>query len=305
MNAQTGFPLSVLTSSPAQLNPASTGLFNAEFRAHAYFKSQVARSLSGGIKGTGLAVDYKFSDVNMALGVVVFSNTFNRSALRDFNFLLSYGYHVELNDQNMISFGVQGGFKQVGFSLNDLNFGSQYDPAYQGGYNPNLQPGYINQGNTSNLDVSTGVYWQGYLGPFLALRMGAAGFHLVPMKTDFLTDEAYLKPKYVLSANARYEGDFLHWIPSAMYVTQNNRSYAEIGTIVQLRSADKFVNAGLFYRTPNVIIPTIGVGLDKLTINLSMEYYIRTNFSQIFNIGVSYVPQTNRRANLMQDFYGI
>jgi type IX secretion system PorP/SprF family membrane protein len=303
--AQTDFPISTLTSSPAQINPASTGRFNSDFRIHTYYKSQMARSLSGGIKSAGVAVDYNFVDLRMGLGLMVFSNSVDRSALRDFNLLLSYGYHLVLNEWSLLSFGLQTGFKQVGFSLESLTFGSQYDPSYKGGFDPSRQPSYITQTNNNDFNASIGAHWQGYLGPFLALNAGVAMFHLTPMKTNFLNDETHLKPKYVFATSARYEAYNLHWIPSAMFVSQSSSNFAEIGLTTQYRQADKFINAGVYYRSPNVIIPTIGIGMDKLSINLSMEYFMRNSFTQIFNISISYFPQTNRRASLIEDFRDI
>jgi len=304
-NGQTDFPMSVLTSSPAQLNPASTGLFNDVFRIHSYFKSQLAQSLTGGIKSTGIAVDYNFSEAKMGLGLAIFSKSVDRSALRDFNLLLSYGYRVDLNEWGLISLGVQGGFKQVGFSTERLYFGSQYDPSYKGGFDPNRLPPDLPYGNINSLDASVGVYWQNYLGTFFSLRTGFAAFHLIPKRTNFMIDEVYLLPKYVFTAQGRYEGDLLHWIPAAMLVSQSDRTYAEIGLTAQLRDAERFLNAGVFYRSPNVIIPTIGIGLDKLSLNLSLEYFFGTNFSKIFNIGISYFPQTNREVSVIRDFLDI
>jgi hypothetical protein len=212
---------------------------------------------------------------------------------------------VNISERSRLSFGVQGGFKQVGFSLEELNFGSQYDPTYKGGFDPNKRPDYLNLNNRNGFDASAGACWQVYLNPTLAMKTGVAAFHLIPVKTDFLNEDTYLKPKYVFSANARYKGYYLHWIPSAMYVAQSNYSYAEIGLISQFRDMDKFSNVGIYYRNPNVIIPTIGIGLDRLSINLSLEYYLRSSYSQILNIGILYFPQTGKKPNLGSGFMDV
>ncbi len=300
--AQTDFPLSTLTSSPVQLNPSSVGLFNDVFRVHTYFKSQMAKDLAGGIKGTGAAFDYNIPNYRMGLGMAIYSNSLDKSALRDFNMLVSYGYRIEFNRWSLLSLGVQGGFKQVGFSIESLTFGSQYDPTYRGGYDPARMPVMSTIQNKNSFDASVGAQWYGNLGTYFAMNAGMAAFHLIPVKTDFLSDESYLKPKYIFNLSARYEGYYVHWIPSAIYVSQSNTSYAEIGVTGQYRQLDKFVNAGVYVRTPNVIIPTVGLGWDKFTLNLSIEYYLKNTFSQIFNISISYFPQTNRQASLIQDF---
>ena len=253
----------------------------------------------------GISADYNIPDWKMGLGLMIYSNSVDRSALRDFNLLASYGYRVELNRWSVLSFGLQTGFKQVGFSLESLSFGSQYDPAYKGGFDPNRIPAYSIPSNINSFDVSVGGHWQVYPTPFLSTNLGAAAFHLTPKKTNFLTDETHLQPKYIFYANARYETYQLHWIPSAMFVSQSLMSYVELGTVVQYRQEDKFVNAGLYFRTPNVMIPTVGVGLDKFSVNLSFEYYMNNSFSNIFNIGISYFPQTNQKASLIQDFSDI
>jgi type IX secretion system PorP/SprF family membrane protein len=291
INAQTDFPVSMATSSPIQLNPAETGVFDDKFRVHAYFKTQVSRAISGGIKGTGLTTDYNLQDYNMGFGLSVFSNSVNRTALRDFNMLLAYSYRLYLNDWSMFSFGVQGGFKQVGFSLAELSFGSQFDPTYKGGFNPNNPPSYLPSDNKTNLDASVGTIWKAFLGPAILLKTSAAAYHLIPVRTDFLNEDTYLQPKYVFSTEVRYGGDPLHWIPSVMYVTQSGKSYTEAGLMLQFRDRTNFANIGFYYRTPNVMIPTIGIGTDQFMLNLNVEYYHRNSFSQIFNISLTYFPK--------------
>ena len=289
--AQTDFPVSTITSAPVQLNPAEVGSFDDKFRAHVYFKSQIARAINGGVKGTGISADYNLQDYNMGLGISVFSNSVNRSALRDFNLSLSYGYRLYLNDWSMFAFGVQGGFKQVGFNLNNLCFGSQFDPTYTGGCNPNNPPPDLYSDNKTSFDAAVGTYWKAFLGPAVLLKTGAAAYHLIPVRTDFLSDNTLLSPKYVFSAEVRYGGDPLHWIPSALYVTQSGQSYTEFGMTVEFRDDDKFASIGLFHRTPNVLIPTIGIGMDQLALNISIEYYTQNSFSQIFNVSLVYIPK--------------
>ena len=289
-NAQTDFPVSMATSAPTQLNPATTGLFNDKFRIHAHFKTQVARAMSGGIKGTGVAADYNLDTLKMGLGVAIFSNSVNRTALRDFNLMVSYAYRLFLSDWSLISFGVQGGFKQVGFSIEELSFGSQFDPSYRGGFDPNNRPSYMPPSNKISLDASVGTYWQAFLGSSILLKTGAAALHLIPVRTDFLNEETHLKPKYIFSAEVRYGGDPLHWIPSVMHVSQSGHTYTEMGLTTEFRDRANFASVGLFYRTPNVLIPTIGFGISNLSVHLSIEYFLRNNFSQIFNVSVLYRP---------------
>ena len=289
-NAQTDFPMSLVTSAPMQLNPATTGLFDDRYRIHMHFKSQTARVIAGGISGTGISVDYNHEENKMGFGVSIFSNSVNRTALRDFNLTLSYGYRLQLNDWSLLSFGVQGGFKQVGFSLEELSFGSQFDPTYQGGFDPNRRPDFLISSNKVSLDASVGTFWQAFLGTSILLKTGASAFNLIPVRTDFLNEDTYLRPKYVFSLEARYGGDPFHFIPSVMHVTQSEHTYTEMGLSTEFRDGGNFASIGLYYRTPNVIIPTIGFGMNKFTINLSIEYYLRNNFSQIFNISLLYRP---------------
>jgi type IX secretion system PorP/SprF family membrane protein len=289
--AQTDFPVSIVTTAPTLLNPAETGLLDNKFRVHAKFKSQVARSLAGGVKATGVAIDYNLEDYKMGVGFSVFSNSLNRTALRDFNLLVSYGYRMYLSDWNMLAFGIQAGFKQVGFNLEELSFGSQFDPTYKGGFDPNRPPEYLFSDNKNSLDAAVGTSWTALIGQSILLKTGVSAFHLIPVRTDFETKNTKLTPQYVFLLETRYIGDPFHWIPSVMHVSQGNHSYTEMGMTIQFRDGDKFVNAGLFHRTPNVVIPTVGIGMDQISVNLSLEYYVRNNFSQIFNISLVYLPK--------------
>jgi len=289
--AQTSFPLSMVTTAPKQLNPALTGLTDSRFRAHLSFKSQIGRELTGGISGTGISVDYNFADRQMGLGLSVFSNSLNRTALRDFNLMVSYSYRLLLNDWSLLSFGVQSGFAQVGFDIDALRFGSQFDPSHQGGFDPNApRPFELQSGNKNNIDASVGVHWQALLGTSVLLTTGVSAFHLIPVRMDFLREDTYLRPKYVMMFELRYVGEPFHFIPSVLHVTQSGQRYTEWGGRVEFRDRTNFASVGVFHRTPNVIIPAIGFGIDRFALNLSIEYYLRANFSQIFNISLVFRP---------------
>jgi hypothetical protein len=170
-----------------------------------------------------------------------------------------------------------------------LSFGSQFDPTYKGGFDPNNRPSYMPPSNKNSLDASVGAYWKAFFGSSILVQAGVAAFHLIPVRTDFLNEESHLKPKYVLSAEMRYGGDPLHWIPSVMHVTQSGHAYTEMGLAVEFRDGVNFASIGLYYRTPNVLMPTIGFGMNKLSVSLSIEYFLKNNFSQIFNISLLYL----------------
>lgn len=291
ITAQTGFPLSQITDAPILINPAATGFFDDKYRIHTNFKSQIARTLSGGVKGVGVMADYNHEDLNMGFGVSIFSNTVNRSALRDFNLLLSYGYHVRVNDWSLLSLGVQSGFKQVGFNLEELTFGSQFDPSYKGGFNPDLRPSDLFPSNRNSLDASVGVLWKAFIEPSFLVKTGISAFHLIPVRVDFLTKETYLSPKLVFLGEVRYVDDPFHWIASVMHVSQTNNVYTEMGITAEFRDRSNFASIGLFHRTPNVIIPTAGIGTNQFAVHISIEYFLKTSFSQIFNISLLYFPQ--------------
>jgi type IX secretion system PorP/SprF family membrane protein len=280
------------------INPAAAGLFDDQFRTFLNYKSQIAKALAGGVKGVGFSADYNRKEDNMGFGLSIFSNSMNRTALRDFNLLLSYGYRMQLNETNLVSFGVQSGFSQVGFSPGELTFGSQYDPTYTGGRNPNLIPSDLPSSNKTNMDASVGVYWKSFFEPALLVKTGISAFHLIPTRVDFLSKETYISPKFVYNAEGRYVIDPFHWIASVMYVSQRSsgdarpaQAYTELGVTAEIRDGRSFVSIGLFHRTPNVIMPTIGIGMDKFALNLSIEYFLRNSFSQIFNISLLYFPQ--------------
>ena len=289
--AQTSFPLSMVTTAPKQLNPALTGTPDGRFRAHLSFKSQIGRELTGGISGTGISVDYNFADRQMGLGLSVFSNSLNRTALRDFNLMVSYSYRLFLNEWSLLSFGVQSGFAQVGFDIDALRFGSQFDPSHQGGFDPNApRPFELQSGNKNNIDASVGVHWQAFLGTSTLLTTGISAFHLIPVRMDFLREDTYLRPKYVMMLELRHAREPFHFIPSVLHATQSGQSYTEWGGRVEFRDGANFASVGVFYRTPNVLIPAIGFGIDRFALNLSIEYYLRTSFSQIFNISLVFRP---------------
>jgi type IX secretion system PorP/SprF family membrane protein len=147
-------------SAPLITNPANAGMSGEDMRIAINYRNQWAK-VSAPYKTFSASLDRKLAILNHSFGIggVILhdqSSSFNLSANE---FLLSFSYSRIVNN-HQFSIGLQPGFVSKSFNLEDITFGSQFDPTglFFNGSLPSLESGLAGQINY--LDVNVGIFWR-------------------------------------------------------------------------------------------------------------------------------------------------
>ncbi|MFY9311469.1 MAG: PorP/SprF family type IX secretion system membrane protein [Bacteroidia bacterium] len=285
---------SQFNSSPQNLNPSQTGMFDGDWRFVGNHRSQwsaipvpyktyslstdtrLKKKIMGGTPGVGLLIntdkagDSKFTTTQLAVS-------------------LAYIKQLNADSTHFISIGVQPGFTTKGFNVNALTFDNQYDGD---NYNASLGSGEnFAKTRISYLDIGGGVSYLWRQSYRKQAGIGAAILHLNKPKQSFFTDPTILLDmKTTLNGIVQFPvAAQLDVIPSVMYQRQGKYKETVLGVfgkyyLQPVNGAITAVSLGAFYRVKDALIAKI-----------NMEY-------RNFNVGLSYdinnsklVAATNNR----------
>lgn len=298
---QQDFPVSPLTGDGALLvSPALVGEFSESAYISLNYKSQMKNAFNGiGTKILTAAYEQTFFKEKMALGLGIYSNTLNKSALNDFSVQLAYRYTVILGKDyfgaptHRLSFGVEGVYRQWAFSNKNLSFGSQYDPAYAGGYNPSLSTENNFITDKKNIfDAHFGLDYKGQFTDIVSLQVGASFYHLVRPKTNFLEESARIPIRSLAYINMAFLFAEQHELkPSVSASFQADAQMVEVGAAYRYKVffSDTYFGAGVYYRSTEVFVPTVSFGITNFCLNLSMELYMKTTYANLFMLGMGFL----------------
>lgn len=128
------------------INPAYSG-YKADVFAQSYFRSQWV-----GVKGApvsyAVAADGSFSDDHVGLGLILASDKIG--AQSSFTGYVNYAYRIQIGDDesSRLSFGIAGGYVQLGLDGTQLNAIQQNDQAVPFNYQSTIVP-----------DVNFGIFY--------------------------------------------------------------------------------------------------------------------------------------------------
>ena len=263
---------------PTFLNPALTCL-TADFRGTLNYKDQW-----GSISGSSAAFrTYAFTGelavfkkrgkgAYMGVGLSAFSDKAGDIGMANQQVRLSVSGIVPIDESNIISAGLQGGFGQMSFDQGKMKWGSQYDGT---SWNPNFGTVETPNAAQSNYgDFSLGVHWaygkdQMYISANdnLKFNAGFAMYHLNSPKLSFYTENPdKLFSKYVFHAGCTIgiKNTNIQLVPGIMYLAQGPSSELNFGTLIKyiLKEDSKYtgfvkgaaVGVGVFVRAKDAII---------------------------------------------------
>lgn len=295
--AQQDFPVSFKNDHPFFSNPSLSALENKSMLLQSGYKSQTNNAFNNiGVKSIYVAAEKNIIENQMAVGFVVLSNTINRTALNDLSILLNYNYQLNLqkNAQGVstrkLNFGLQAGLREWSFSSENLTFGSQYDPSYLGGYNPGISPSVQLLEYKIVFDANVGANYTHLFQNDMTFSGGFALFHIFRPHTGFTETEGRIALKTIAHASLNVTHfRKLNVLYSAMYLHQNPYQMLEVGAMATIFLDTKTsLRAGLYYRSPSVILPVVGIASQNVSINFSMETYLESSYSNMFNVSLAY-----------------
>ncbi len=287
LNAQDA-QISMFTTSPLNINPATTGFFQGEcMRAHINYRNQWASVLNKGISTYGFSFDKPEKKLNLGWGLAFSNTTAGKGALKDMNIMASFSYNLKLSRKggNNLAFGLQAGIKQKSFNQSELFFGNQYENATVG-FNPNKSNGELFTSQSKIYpDFNFGAMyyvkdqWKKFQ-PWLGISV----FHLLSPKESFTSvstgNEARLPRKFIGYVGAKIKTSKTTTLqPIILLQSQGNVMQEQFGAILEFLSP-KDQNSigfqlGAFYRTQDAVVAMIGLGFSSFL--LTFDYEINTS----------------------------
>lgn len=324
--AQVDAPVNTGFDIPLLINPAQCGLTEEEYDPlFAYsnpkermsnavqlnYKNQVSGAFSRySMRIVSAAYQARFFQKRMALGLHLYSNTLNASALSDFSAFVTYAYHWDMvldefgAPLHRLSFGLQAGYRHWGYNSGNMLTGSMYDPSYIGGYNPSLRPDDAELPDNKNMfDGNFGLQYTGVFSSKVRLNIGGSLYHIFRPKTGIFSPDYRVPMRWVA-----YTDLFVAVSPGFMEVGRGSQlgfsfmynyqrpesSHDKASTFegginyYYLFKKNLSVGCGLLYRTEMTFVPQVMIDVDRFTLRLQMEFNVNYSYNNLMAIGLGY-----------------
>lgn len=299
---------------PLLVNPANAGT-EYDIRAILNYRSQWT-SANAPFKSMMAAYDMNFKKGKskkgfFAGGIYLFNDKAGTSNMTTNQANLSVAYHIQLDKQNTLGAGLQGGYFQRTSETANLRWGSQFD-GYE--YNGDMASGegVEEKFTIGALDYNTGLVWtyrndkKYFSGQSMYLSAGLSFQHISKPSYDYqgLTPDRLYNRWFAHSNAIIGLNKDLTLLPYMFYSFQGSIDEFLIGTnfLYTLKQASNFtgnvkglaLGAGTFYRWNDAIIANLLVQYANYTFEFSYDYNISsfsnaTGGNGAFEIGIRYV----------------
>lgn len=283
---------SQFNETPLHLNPAYTGLLDGVFRVSLHYRNQWT-SMGSPYKTMAGCFDLQVgnpgSPARMGIGAYIYKDQAGDSKLGTFNGSLSVSGIVKLNDHNVLSAGIMGGYGQRSATVATLQWESQY---INGTYDPDAPS---NEGNLLTsfpyVDFAGGLAYQyrSVTGSLVGkdvveLNVGFSMFHINKPEQKFHGGGGEkLNARMVLHTQLRYDFPGTAWSlrPSVTYMKQGPANELMIGSSIRLRIkngtkitnffSESGVGFGVHYRWKDALVPQFYYDLGDFFIGLAYD----------------------------------
>ena len=308
VNAQ-DMHLSMYDASPLFLNPAMTGVVDADFRLHVQYRTQWKSVNFKPYNSMLASFDMPFKNSKWSLGVQL-SNF--RAGTGNFNVLqglisTSYNTAIDRKKNHGLSFGVQGGIMQKSLEYQLLSFNNQYS-FYNGGYFDQSIASNENMGSSSTIvpSLNAGIMYyyakqQARLNPFV----GFSAFNLLNAKETLFASDNRLPMRYYLHFGTRVNiTETLYIIPKVLMSMQRNLTEttvaAELGYF--LKNSDIHLLVGAVHRVNDAMVITGGLKLQNFILKMGYDLNV-SRLSTVssgrggFEISLTYLNKKASKVN--------
>lgn len=273
--------LSQFYQTPLYRNPALSGIMKGDLRIQSVFRSQW-NSLANAYKTGSLNIEYKTKsgggDDYITWGLQAYNDRAGTANLTSTIIMPAFNYHRSISAEmnRYLSIGFMGGLVQRRFDRSRITTNNTYDTGLDG---ENL----VNS-NIKYWDGSVGLSYNSSIGEEEKsnLVLGVAYHHFNRPSNSFYDDPAMrLDPKIVVSADVRLD---LNEYSSATIYTDfmKQGSYTQFigGMLYGLKvgaipdEPDYLIQAGVFVRYKDAIIPTFKLDYGKFSTGFSYDINI-------------------------------
>lgn len=298
-NAQVDPHFSQYYANPLWLNPALTGVINADLRINANYKSQWA-SVNNAYQTTAISGDFRPTE-KIGIGVTILNQSAGSGSYNHFQGYGSFSYSIRIGQEGnqRVSFGMQAGMINRSFSMNELQFASQFEPG--SGFNPALNSmENFGGGSKTVFDANAGLFFYDGdpLKKFNFFGGVSAGHVSRPMDPIAGISGANNKIpiRYAFHGGMKIKaGPNFDVTPNALYITQQQSSIKAVGVSSELKfGADRGLMIGGLYRFEDAAIANVGYRFSNLVAGASYDFNTSTlnratNGQGGIELSVSYV----------------
>lgn len=276
---------SQFNSSPKNLTPAQTGLFDGDWRFVGNYRSQWS-AIPVPYKTFSLATDTRLKtklkkDIP-AVGLVVNTDQAGDSRFTTLQVLASGAYIKKLTEDstNFISLAIQPGFATRSFNINALTFDSQYNGD---AFDKSLGSGEnFSKTRVTYFELGGGVAYLWRKTARKQVNIGVSALHLNrPKQSFFGDDEIKLDVKTCVSGLAQFPvAEKLDLIPTFLYQSQGKFKETVAGGfgkyyLKPVNGITTAVSLGAFYRVKDAFI--LVANMDYKNFNVGISYDVNTS----------------------------
>lgn len=252
-------------SSPLHLNPALTGVIDAQWR---FINNNRTQGMYFGDPLNTISVSYdrsmNFYKSTVGLGALYSYDNASGPSLPTNKFYLSGSSNVQVSERSYIGAGLQVGWVMRRLQLGNYTYPEQYDRE-TGGFNELLPNSENFSREYSNyMDVNMGVLWN-YRGEGYVLSTGVAMYHLNRAKDYFLNENKPLAVRTNWHGSIKIKlNEQFYVLPQSYYTFYNKTSEFLLGS-----------NVGMELNAANQDYKSLSVGA-----------YIRNGFNREFESAI-------------------
>lgn len=272
---------SQFNSSPQNLNPSQTGLFNGDWRFVGNQRSQWA-AIPVPYKTYSISADtrlkMKLKNAVPAAGLLINTDKSGDSKFSTTQIALSAAYIKKLNSDStqFISIGLQPGFTTKSFNVNALTFDNQYDGD---NYNAALGSGEsFSKTRITYADLGGGATYLWRKNNRTQAGLGVAALHMNrPKQSFFSNSEIRLDMKTTVNGIVQFPVALqLDILPSVMYQRQGKYRETVLGLfgkyyLQPVNGLTTAVSLGGFYRVKDAFIAAASLEYRSFTVGLSYD----------------------------------
>lgn len=280
----------------ALVNPAAVGNTLEDVKVTMAYKNQWG-SVSIPFSSSLFSVEYNLLKEDKkknhpSFGLIAITDKAGTSGFKSSIYRALTSYHFRLNKTKELSFGVEIGYNQKSYNLEDLAWDSQYNGA---GYDPSL-PTNENFGstNSSNVDFGFGAEFRNQNPRKLLWKAGIGAHHYYQEQTVLENGEDQLPTLLQLYFQGQQTNGYMMYRYYAYAISQNISAISgTIGMDVSYRfsydskytnfSTSSAITGGVFYRYRDAVIALV-----------SYEYKRKFRVGMSYDINVSSLKKSSQ-----------
>lgn len=273
-------------SSPLNINPATAGLFDGDFRVVNNYRSQWG-SVSSPYKTISIGIDGVLTNRTSSKegflgGGIVFNNDqTGDSEMNSTTVNIDIAYHKKINSFQYLSFGLQGGFLQRSIRYDNLYWDNQWNGLT---FDTNTSSGESTRGTQiSTLDFGAGTHWFAELSKYKRLFAGIGVMHLTKPDVSFMGIDDRLYRRLNIHGGAELSKDISNvmFIPNFLVSLQGPNTLINVGSDVKyvMRPRSQYTGLndeislgfGMYYRYGDAFFGLFRVGLGDFHLGVSYD----------------------------------